>query len=143
MITVVDVLDGLRAVIEGVTPTEPVSEDDVFRTFLVGSPVRRQSRAVLLTATPPIRSMPGLTCYDWQTTVTISTIYAIGQAEEGQRTAYERALLDSELIAAAIYTWVASGAVLRAEVQEGDIAPDNDGALICERTLSLFWTRGL
>lgn len=140
--TILDVLDELRAVIEAVAPSEPVNEDDVFRTFFVGSPVRRQSRAVLVTSTPPIRTMPGLTCYDWQTTITFSVLYAIGQAEEGQRTAYERALLDSENIAAAIYNWAAGGTVLRVELQEGDIAPDNDGGLLCERSLSVFWTRG-
>lgn len=141
-ILLVDILDDLRTTIEGVAPYDPVSEDDVFRTFTVGAPVRRQSRAILVTATPPIRSMPGLTCYDWQSTVTISTIYAIGQAEEGQRTAYERALIDAENIAAAIYSWVATGAVLNATLQEGDISPDNDGSLVCERTFVLQWTRG-
>ena len=140
--TVVDVLDLLRAAIEAVVPHDQVNEDDVFRTFTLGAPVRRSSRAMLVTATPPIRSMPGLTCYDWQTTITLSTLYAIGQAEEDQRTAYERALLDSENIAEAIYTWVASGAVLHATLQEGDISPDNDGALVCERQLVLQWTRG-
>lgn len=140
--TVLDVLDGLRATIEGVAPYDPVNEDDVFRTFTVGSPVRRQSRAVLITATPPIRSMPGMTCYDWQTTITFSVLYAIGQAEDDQRSAYERALIDAENIAAAIYTWVASGAVLSVTLQEGDISPDNDGALTCERSLSVNWTRG-
>lgn len=140
--TILDVLDELRAAIESVAPTDPVNEDDVFRTFTVGSPVRRQSRAVLVMATPPVRSMPGVTCYDWQTTITFSVLYAIGQAEEDQRTTYERALLDAENIAAAIYAWVASGTVLRAEMQEGDIAPDNDGGLLVERSLSVYWTRG-
>lgn len=140
--TILDVLDGLRTTIEAVAPHDPVNEDDVFRTFTVGSPVRRQSRAVLVTATPPIRSMPGLTCTDWQTTVQFSVLYAIGQAEESQRSAYERALIDSENIANAIYTWVASGAVLQATLQEGDISPDNDGALTCERSMSITWTRG-
>lgn len=140
--TILDVLDGLRATIEAVAPYDPVNEDDTFRTFTVGSPVRRQSRAVLVTATPPIRSMPGLTCYDWQTTVTYSVLYAIGQAEEDQRSAYERALIDSENIAEAIYVWVASGAVLSVTLQEGDISPDNDGALTCERSMSINWTRG-
>jgi len=140
--TIVDVLDSLRAAIEAVIPHDQVNEDDVFRTFTLGAPVRRSSRAMLVTATPPIRAMPGLTCYDWQTTVTLSTLYAIGQAEEDQRTAYERALLDSENVAEAIYTWVASGVVLNATLQEGDISPDNDGALVCERQLVLQWTRG-
>ena len=140
--TILDVLDGLRTTIEAVAPFDPVNEDDSFRTFTVGSPVRRQSRAVLVTATPPIRSLPGLTCTDWQTTVQLSVLYAIGQAEESQRSAYERALIDSENIADAIYTWVASGAVLQATLQEGDISPDNDGALTCERSMSITWTRG-
>ena len=140
--TILDVVDSLRAAIEAVAPHDPVSEDDAFRTFTVGAPVRRSSRAVLITVTPPVRVMPGLTCYDWQTTVNLSTLYAIGQAEEDQRTAHERALIDSENAASAIYDWVASGAVLHATLQEGDISPDNDGALVCERQLVLQWTRG-
>jgi len=142
MVTLVDLLDSLRAAIEAATPSEPVSEDDTFRTFTLGAPVRRSTRAVLVTATPPIRLLPGSTCTDWGTTVTLSVIYAIGQAEEGQRTAYERALLDSETIAAAIYAWAAQGNALRVELAEGDISPDGDGALICERTATVHWDRG-
>jgi len=142
MVSIVDLLDSLRAAIEAASPSDPVSEDDTFRTFTLGAPVRRSTRAVLVTASPPIRLLPGATCTDWGTTVSLSVIYAIGQAEEGQHTAYERALLDSETIAAAIYAWAAQGNALRVELAEGDISPDGDGALICERTLTVHWIRG-
>jgi len=142
MVSIVDVLDSLRTALEAAAPADPVSEDDTFRTFTLGAPVRRSSRAVLVTATPPTRVLPGSTCTDFQTTVTLSAIYAIGQAGEGQRAAYERALLDSETLAAAVYAWAAQGNVLSAVLNEGDIAPDGDGSLVCERSMTLQWQRG-
>lgn len=142
MVSVVDMLDSLRAAVEACAVTDPVSEDDTFRTFTLGAPVRRQSRSVLVTATPPIRNMPGSTCTDFATTVSLAVSYSIGQAEEGQRTVYERALLDSEAIAVALYAWAAAGNVLTLTLAEGEISPDGDGALICERSATIVWQRG-
>lgn len=142
MATIVDILDSLRAAIEAATPTEQVSEDDTFRTFTPTSTLRRGSRAILVQATPPAPVLPGRSCSEYRTTVTLTAVYAVSAPEEGQRAVYERALLDSETIAAALLLWAGTAdAVTQVEQSEGDITDDGDGALEVERSLVVQYIR--
>ena len=143
MASILDILDGLRTAIEAVTPTEPANQDDVFRTFTPTSQITRGSRATLVSASAPVPIKPGMTCADYRTTITLTTGYAIGAPEAGQRSTYERALLDSESIAAAILAWAGTADdVLQHEQSEGEINDDGNGMLMVERSLTVQYSRG-
>lgn len=144
MLTVVDVITSLRTAIEAVTPTDQVTPDDTFRTLVTDDGAARGTRAVTITASGPVPIKPGRSCTDWQSTLSVTVWHAMTSAhDDGTRTVYERALLDAELVAAAIQTWAGTETGINSyQLSEGDIAPNGDGWLLTERSMVVQYQRG-
>jgi hypothetical protein len=143
MFTICDLLDSLRTAIEAVAVTDPASEDDRFRCFTPTAQVSRGSRATLVSASTPSPIRPGRTCFEYQTTITLITAYATGAPEAGQRSPFERALLDCENVTDAISAWAAlTDGVLSHEQSEGSVDDNGDGWIAAERTITVRYNRG-
>ena len=113
MFTILDVIDSLRTAIEAVTPTDQATPDDTFRALVTDDGASRGTRSVTITASGPIPIKPGRSCTDWQTTLSLTVWHAMTSAQDdGTRTVYERALLDSELVAAAIHEDIAPASLM-------------------------------
>lgn len=141
MATIADVINSLVTAIEAESVTDPVSEDDRFRVAIGGdaAAISRGSRVVLLGATCPQPVKPGRTCSDYETTITLAVTYA--NAERSGT--YLRALLDSEVLAAAILLWGGTATDVLSAVQTGeDVAPNGDGWLIASRSIIVQYSRG-
>lgn len=144
MFTILDVINSLRTAVEAVTPTDQATPDDTFRALVTDDGASRGTRSVTITASGPIPIKPGRSCTDWQTTLSLTVWHAMTSAQDdGTRTVYERALLDSELVAAAIQTWAGTtDGVNQYEISEADLAPNGDGWLLTERTVVVQYSRG-
>ena len=144
MFTIVDLIGTLRTAIEAVTPTDQVSPDDTFRTLVTDDGTARGTRSVTVTASGPIPVKPGRSCTDWQSTLGVTVWHAMTSTQDdGTRSVYERALLDAELVAAAIQLWAGTTTgVNQYQLSEADIAPNGDGWLLTERTLTVQYARG-
>lgn len=142
--TITGLLDSLRDAIEAVTPDTTAHPDDAFHVQIGLETELRGPRAITIEATAPIRKFAGsLTCTDWQTTVTMRSVYRDTPAEIGEVGAYERALLDAETILSALYTWATTtDGVLTMEAQEAQPQDDGQGAIIIDRPLSISYQRG-
>ncbi len=141
--TIAGLLDSLRSRIEALSPDSVANNDDGFRVNIGLETELRGQRAISLEATAPIRKFAGsLTCTDWQTTVTVRSVYRDTPAEGDDAGAYERCLLDAETILADLYTWATTtSGILTIDPQEAQPASDGQGAIILDRTINLTYER--
>ncbi len=136
-------LDSLKARIEALVPSTQVSDDDRFRCVIGSRTAVTGARQVLLSAEAGRRKPTGgSTCNDWETTLSIVTVYPDTPAEPGQRGVYSHAIEDAEDMLADIYGWSTTTAgILAIEPDPALVDADGQGLIASERTIFIQFER--
>ena len=99
MATTATILQALKTRIEGITPSEMVTSDHVYKVFLGFPETQMRERYYVLTGNAGVPDSDSVRCKDWLTSILIAGHYPRGE------TGILRAINDSEQIAADIWNY--------------------------------------